>query len=36
MASEPTILIADEATTALDVTTQSQLLEMLRDIAKKN
>ena len=35
MASEPTILIADEATTALDVTTQSQLLEMLRDIAKK-
>lgn len=35
MSSEPTILIADEATTALDVTTQSQLLEMIRDIAKK-
>jgi len=35
MASEPDILIADEATTALDVTTQAQLLEMLRDIAKE-
>lgn len=35
MASEPDILIADEATTALDVTTQAQLLEMLRDISKK-
>jgi peptide/nickel transport system ATP-binding protein len=35
MAPEPTILIADEATTALDVTTQAQLLEMLRDVAKK-
>lgn len=35
MSSEPTVLVADEATTALDVTTQAQLLEMLRDIAKK-
>lgn len=30
----PKILIADEATTALDVTTQAQILEMLRDIVK--
>ena len=35
MSSEPTVLVADEATTALDVTTQAQLLEMIRDIAKK-
>lgn len=35
MSSEPEILVADEATTALDVTTQAQLLEMIRDIAKK-
>lgn len=35
MASKPTVLVADEATTALDVTTQAQLLEMIRDIAKK-
>lgn len=35
MSSQPTILVADEATTALDVTTQAQLLEMIRDIAKK-
>lgn len=35
MSSEPDILVADEATTALDVTTQAQLLEMIRDIAKK-
>ncbi len=35
MAPGPDILIADEATTALDVTTQAQLLEMIRDIAKK-
>lgn len=30
----PKILIADEATTALDVTTQAQILEMMRDIVK--
>lgn len=35
MSSQPDILVADEATTALDVTTQAQLLEMIRDIAKK-
>ena len=35
MSSQPTVLVADEATTALDVTTQAQLLEMIRDIAKK-
>ena len=35
LASKPDILIADEATTALDVTTQAQLLEMIRDIAKR-
>ncbi len=34
MAPKPDILIADEATTALDVTTQAQLLEMIRRIAK--
>lgn len=35
ISSKPDILIADEATTALDVTTQAQLLEMIRDIAKE-
>jgi peptide/nickel transport system ATP-binding protein len=35
ISAKPRILIADEATTALDVTTQAQLLEMLRDIAVK-
>ncbi len=35
MAPRPDILIADEATTALDVTTQAQLLEMIRTIAKE-
>ena len=35
MAPKPDILIADEATTALDVTTQAQLLEMIRRIAKE-
>lgn len=35
MAPQPKILIADEATTALDVTTQAQLLEMIREVAKK-
>lgn len=34
MACNPKILIADEATTALDVTTQAQILEMLKDIVK--
>jgi len=35
MACNPKLLIADEATTALDVTTQAQILEMLRGIVKK-
>lgn len=35
MSTSPKVLIADEATTALDVTTQAQLLDMLKDIVKK-
>ena len=35
MSCNPKILIADEATTALDVTTQENILELLRDIVKK-
>ncbi|MBQ8975001.1 MAG: ABC transporter ATP-binding protein, partial [Oscillospiraceae bacterium] len=35
LAAEPSVIIADEATTALDVTTQAQLLEMIRDLAKE-
>ncbi len=35
LSCKPKLLIADEATTALDVTTQAQLLEMMRDIVKK-
>ena len=31
----PTILIADEPTTALDVTIQAQILELMKDIQKK-
>ena len=31
----PTLLIADEPTTALDVTIQAQILELLRDIQSK-
>ncbi len=31
----PQILIADEPTTALDVTIQAQILELLKDIQKK-
>lgn len=35
LASNPRILIADEPTTALDVTIQAQILDLLRDIQKK-
>lgn len=34
MSCNPRLLIADEATTALDVTTQEQILELLRDIVR--
>ncbi|MDE5909007.1 MAG: ABC transporter ATP-binding protein [Lachnospiraceae bacterium] len=36
MASAPKIIIADEPTTALDVTTQAQILDLLTSIARKN
>ena len=35
LAERPQLLIADEPTTALDVTTQSQILAVLRDIVKE-
>lgn len=35
LASEPKILFADEPTTSLDVTIQSQILNLLKDIQKK-
>lgn len=35
LACEPDILIADEPTTALDVTIQAQILDLLREIQKK-
>ncbi len=36
LAKSPSILIADEPTTALDVTTQAQIIELLKLIIKKN
>jgi len=36
LSCEPRLLIADEPTTALDVTTQAQIMELLRDLQKKN
>lgn len=35
MASDPAILLADEPTTALDVTIQAQILDLLKEIQKK-
>ena len=35
MASEPKLLIADEPTTALDVTIQAQILELIRSLASR-
>jgi peptide/nickel transport system ATP-binding protein len=35
LSCNPRLLIADEATTAVDVTTQAQLLEILRDLVKQ-
>jgi len=35
LASDPRILLADEPTTALDVTIQAQILDLLKDIQKK-
>ncbi|WP_458765385.1 dipeptide ABC transporter ATP-binding protein [Cupriavidus basilensis] len=35
MALEPRLLIADEPTTALDVTTQAQILQLIRELQKR-
>ena len=35
LACDPQILIADEPTTALDVTIQAQILELLRDLQER-
>lgn len=35
LSSEPEILIADEPTTALDVTVQAQIIDLIKDLTKK-
>src|SRR6202166_5042498 len=36
LSCDPQLLIADEPTTALDVTTQAQILEVLADLQEQN
>jgi len=36
LSCQPTLLIADEPTTALDVTTEAQILELIREIQKES